>query len=1002
MSCFPRLTRSDAFRTVLSFLACACLLAHEAGAETPIDLRQPALSSDGTKIAFAWRGDLWIAPWEGGRATQVTRDPIDERRPLWTPDGRALVYAARRSGNYDLFVRDLEGDAPRQLTFHESDDWPSSISSDGRWALFHSRREREESRLYRVPIKGGEVEELTEDESSDGVLSPDGRAIAFVHGEVPWWRRGYRGAASADLWIYDLARGRASRITDLAGQDLWPQWFPDGKSLLYASEETFVSNLYRVDLVRGERTRLTGHTGDGVRFPSLSADGRRVVYEAEGRIWGLDLSVARSEPAPIPIELPRVERMVVADTLVAGAREVAACPGSDRVVVTLGGDLWLAALGQPMRALTTGDAREREPALSHDGKTLFYSGDASGNFDLYRMELDGGAPRPFRDAREDERAPCLSPNDRVVAYLRAFDGDELRLADADGGRDRLLARGPRFAGFAFSPDSRWIAFARADAAGQFDIFVLSLVSEEAINLTRHPAQDLEPRWSPDGNRLYFLSDRSGVRELWQIPLNGRGTDAADELSIDLDGIIWRAEPVPTLRGLGDRYEVSSDGLFYDAELSGARELFHQPWGELPERWTRGGFDPRDLALGQGNVIALDRGGALFRIEARGATAMPFRAMQQVDQEARFAQMLDEAWRALRDGFYDRGLHLINWDAMRERYRARLPGCATREELSDLMRMMSGELNASHLGEIPAEEPRPRSAWLGVEVSAETGSDGVRIERVVPRGPIDRLGLSKGDRILAINGVELGREMPIEAALLGQAGEVLSLRVRAGRGARTESVLALETSTGDALLDEARTTELAAKVRKRTRGAIAYLRLARLEPPEIARFEREVAELPSECRGILLDLRGNPGGFGHQEVMDLLSRRATLEQRERGEEWVYSPALHFDGALVALISEGTGSAAELLAESIRASGRGRLVGRNTFGGVISAAEIELGDGARLRIPRIGWSTLDGKNLENRGVAPDVECSYEFEEEARGEDPVLWAAIRELERSEREER
>ena len=96
----------------------------------------------------------------------------------------------------------------------------------------------------------------------------------------------------------------------------------------------------------------------------------------------------------------------------------------------------------------------------------------------------------------------------------------------------------------------------------------------------------------------------------------------------------------------------------------------------------------------------------------------------------------------------------------------------------------------------------------------------------------------------------------------------------------------------------------------------------------------------------------------------------------------------------LIDQTTGSAAELLAESIRRTGRGTLVGRETFGGAISTDEILLVDGSRVRIPRIGWSTLEGENIENRGVKPDIGLEYRFEEGVRENDPVLRAGLRTL--------
>ncbi|MFN8548507.1 MAG: S41 family peptidase [Candidatus Eisenbacteria bacterium] len=966
-----------------------------------IDLRQPAISPDGSRVAFAWRGDLWIVPWEGGEAVRVTEDPADERRPLFERSGTGLIFAARRASSYDLFRLDLGSGATSRLTWLDSDDWPSGVTADGKWVLFHARRGRDEPSIYRVPIAGGEVEEVTQDLSTDAVASPDGKRLAFVRSHVPWWRKGYRGAGDSDLWVSDLERGGTSRLTTFAGQDLWPEWFPDGKSLLYASEETFTLNLFRLDLESGERTRLTSHTEDGARFPSLSADGKRVVYERGGRIWRLELPTARATP------LEGDAARALADD-----RRRHASPRRDRAgrsgrsprsrhrrspLVAGGG-------GAP-RALTRGGARDVEPTLSRDGKTLFYASDVAGNFDLFRLDLDArpseGNPRPFRSAREEERAPLLSPDDRYVAYLRSFDGEELRLADADGGRDRLLARGSRFSSFSFSPDSRWLAFAKADASGQFDVFLLSLFSDQPINVTLHPAQDVEPRFGSDGRDLYFLSDRGGETAIWRLPLVPRlaladSSAAKDppDLEYDLNGVVWRALPTPGLRAPSGDYWIRGEELLYAAPLDGRPELFAGARGEAPRRLTYDGFDPRAVAAQGERLHALDRLGRLFALEAGATREIPLLAAVADDRSARDAQMLDEVWRAIRDGFYDRGLHLVNWDAMRERYRARLPGCATREELSDLIRMMTGELNASHLDEVVPTTTRTAGGWLGAELSAEEGGPGLRLTRVDAGGPLDQLGLSAGDRLLSIDGVALGAAISSEALLDGKAGRRVTVSFKSGRRERSAEVQLLDHATLAALREEAETAARRATVERRTHGDLSYLRLARLDSGSIERFTRELFSRSGGEKGLLLDLRDNPGGFGHEAVMDLLLRRPLVEQRARGEEWTLSPAVRADGPLVVLIDEGTGSAAELLAESIRATRRGLLVGRPTLGAVISAGELTLVDGSRVRIPRIGWSTLEGRNLENHGVLPDVAVDYEFEEMARGDDPILSAGMRAL--------
>ncbi|MBK8231913.1 MAG: PD40 domain-containing protein [Candidatus Eisenbacteria bacterium] len=472
-------------RISMLLLLCAGLASgRESGSVTaraqvsgPVGLRHPTLSPDGGTILFAWRGDLWRVPFEGGLAAAVTRTPEDERRPLVSRDGTTLIYAAAAEGNFDLFALDLSGGSPRRLTWDEADDFPCDTSPDDALVLFQSRRAGGEVRLHEVSLHGGEVREVTFDSASEGRYAPDGTRIAFVHGGVGWWRKGYRGSANNDLWLLERAGRETTRITSFAGSDLWPLWLPDGRSLLCVSEETIVANLFRLDLESGERERLTRHTGDGVRFPSISRDGKRVVYEESGQILALELDPRGGAAREVEITLPEEDSTTGIDTLRAGAEELAVAAG--RVVLGLEGDLFLRRDDGAMTSLTTGPGRDREPSLSRDGRTLFYASDRSGNYDLYRVDLDAvirgetTEPRPFRTQREDERAPKLSPDGRMVAYLRTFNGDELRLADAEGGRDRLLALGPRIESFAWSPDGRWLAFSRADDAGRFDLFLLA-------------------------------------------------------------------------------------------------------------------------------------------------------------------------------------------------------------------------------------------------------------------------------------------------------------------------------------------------------------------------------------------------------------------------------------------------------------------------------------------------------------------------------------------------
>ena len=141
------------------FLVAILSSAPQARATEVLGARYPALSPDGAAVAFAWHGDIWIVSANGGTARRVTVHVADELRPLFSADGRRLVYASNRYGAFDIFVSDLDGSREKRLTFSSGNDLPTSISADGRYVIFQSNRENGSS-IYRVPLAGGRVERL--------------------------------------------------------------------------------------------------------------------------------------------------------------------------------------------------------------------------------------------------------------------------------------------------------------------------------------------------------------------------------------------------------------------------------------------------------------------------------------------------------------------------------------------------------------------------------------------------------------------------------------------------------------------------------------------------------------------------------------------------------------------------------------------------------------------------------------------------------------------------
>src|SRR6266536_1885273 len=163
-----RMTRS--FRPIA--LALGAFLASAGGAtaqltlapQTPIaGARMPALSPDGKQMAFVYRGDIWLAPSSGGRATPLTQHVETDSHPIFSPDGRWIAFASRRNGNSDIFAVPVEGGLARQLTWHSGHEFPAGWSPDSRFILFTGKRDTPNYALYSVDTGNLRTEMLAED-----------------------------------------------------------------------------------------------------------------------------------------------------------------------------------------------------------------------------------------------------------------------------------------------------------------------------------------------------------------------------------------------------------------------------------------------------------------------------------------------------------------------------------------------------------------------------------------------------------------------------------------------------------------------------------------------------------------------------------------------------------------------------------------------------------------------------------------------------------------------
>jgi hypothetical protein len=188
---YSGLTTGGSMRLILAFIASTAILA---AADEPLLLQKPTLSK--THIVFAYGGDLWSVPREGGDAVRLTSGTGDETDPAFSPDGKHIAFTAEYDGNVDVFVVPASGGVPKRLTWHPAPDRVLGWTPDGKRIIFTSPRTAYSryGELFTVPVEGGVEEKLPLPSGYQASMSPDGQSIAYepIGKAFVMWKK-YRG-----------------------------------------------------------------------------------------------------------------------------------------------------------------------------------------------------------------------------------------------------------------------------------------------------------------------------------------------------------------------------------------------------------------------------------------------------------------------------------------------------------------------------------------------------------------------------------------------------------------------------------------------------------------------------------------------------------------------------------------------------------------------------------------------------------------------------------------
>ncbi|CAA9297701.1 MAG: tolB protein precursor, periplasmic protein involved in the tonb-independent uptake of group A colicins, partial [uncultured Gemmatimonadaceae bacterium] len=512
----------------LRLSAAALLLAGvvpAAGAQTRM-LRSPSVSA--THIAFAYANNVWIVERAGGAARRLTSVAGETTNPKLSPDGKWVAFSADYGGNPDVYVVPAAGGEPKRLTWHPSPDVVQGWSPDGASILFASTRASSAPaavpRFYTVPAAGGVQAPLALARGFQGKLAPDGKRIAYrMNNSWDDERRNYRGGQNRPIWIVDLGSHDLVTPPWTDSKDVDPVWV--GDAVYFLSDRDGVSNVWAYDTRAKGLRQVTRFRDFDVK--TLDAGAGAVVFEQGGAIHELDAATGRTRVVPIsaagdfPWMMPQWKEVTSRVTA------LAISPTGRRVAVEARGEVFtIPAEKGDARNLTSASASaERDPAWSPDGRFVSYFGDKSGEYKLYIAAQDGLTPPRAIDLPEPTHyyTPAWSPNGKHILFhdthLRVWTVDVATGKAKVIGSDAWLVP-ERTLNPVWSPDSRWIAYAKRLPSLYRAIFAYNVETGETKQMTDGLADATWPAWDASGKYLWFLASTNFALSSQWLDMSG--------------------------------------------------------------------------------------------------------------------------------------------------------------------------------------------------------------------------------------------------------------------------------------------------------------------------------------------------------------------------------------------------------------------------------------------------------------------------------------------------